>query len=202
MRKLEGKFLIIPLILVCAMGSSVSAALAQEKVNLPPKPGSQSSLTPARERNPATLRTALLAIHGFSRQSLDAATLDAPLLLRQIISDSTESVTLHRQAVKALRLYPSNENLEFIQARVGLAPVGLKRLYAATLGRYSGALQPKAAAVLRTLVGDPDSGVRHAAIGAVRLLGVDAESRKAFEGRLSVEPDPAVKRALSTALQD
>ena len=178
--------------------------MGQSKVVLPPKGLSQNqqTLTPATSRDPARLRSLLLAIHGFSRQGLEAATTDVPVLLRQFISDGGESITVRRQAIKALRFYPTQDNLGFIQARVGLAPVGLKRLYASTLGRYSGALQAGASATLSTLVNDGDAGVRHAAIGAVRLLGVNSETRKALDGRLKVEADASVRRALSAALGD
>ena len=202
MPKSVGTWMLLFMASLLCFAIIIPEAVAQNRVKLPPKQSSPTSLVPAKEPHPARLRSALLSIHGFSRPALDAASADVPTLLRQFISDSNESVTIHRQAIKALRLYPSSKNLAFIQARVNLAPVGLKRLYAAALGRYTGTLQTGAAVLLRGLVGDPDAGVRHSAIDAVRLLGVDADSRNIFTERLQVEPDPAVKRALSTALQD
>ena len=196
---------IFPLMIMGRLAlAGVDVATAQPVLVKPLRPTQPSgqAMTPATVQDPARLRNLLLAIHGFSREALDSASADVPLLLRRFIEDEQETVTVQRQAIKALRLYPSQENLTFIQARVGSAPVTLKRLYATTLGRYSGALQQSAQSTLRTMVSDPDVGVRHAAIGAVRLLGVDETTRKTIGDRLRMEADASVRRAMKAALSD
>jgi len=194
------KTIVVGIVTACVVVVGAYPAMAQQKINIPPAIGKSTALTPATTQNPARLRNLLQAIHGFSKASLEAASTDVPVLLRGFISDPAETVTVKRQAIKALRFYSDEENLVFIKSRVNQAPAGLKRLYTTSLGRFSGTLQTPAASVLAALVEDSDAGVRHAAIGAAQTLGLTAELRTSLVNRLAKEKDGPVRRALSKAL--
>ena len=194
------KTIVVGIVTACVVVVGAYPAMAQQKINIPPTIGKSTALTPATTQNPARLRNLLQAIHGFSKDSLEAASTDVPVLLRGFISDPAETITVRRQAIKALRFYPDEENLVFIKSRVNQAPAGLKRLYTTSLGRFAGTLQTPAASVLTALVEDSDAGVRHAAIGAAQTLGLTAELRTSLVNRLAKETDGPVRRALSKAL--
>lgn len=161
----------------------------------------QTSPAQATTRNPARLRTQLMALHGFSRAGLEAASTDVAAILRGFISDSGESMFIQRQAIKALRIYPSDENFALIRGNINGAPEGLQRLYLHGLADYAGERDEQIGTLVTPLLNSNAVGVRHAAAGLSRKLRLSGSLRASLQTRLADEPDAGVRSAIEKALR-
>ena len=177
-------------------------ATAQNRISPPAPAGSSGSSAeaPATTRNPELLRTLLMAVHGFTREGLEAASTEVSTILRGFIADEDESMLVRRQAIKALRLFPSDGNFAFISGNVADAPEGLQRLYLLSLRGFAGRRDAQIGAILEPLLDSNAVGVRHAAAGLSRRLVLTASLRARINSRLTREQDPAVRSALRNAL--
>ena len=168
---------------------------------LSPGASGQASPAQATTRNAARLRTQLMALHGFSRAGLEAASTDVAAILRGFISDSGESMLIRRQAIKALRIYPSDETFTLIRNNITGAPEGLQRLYLHSLAVYAGARDTQIGALVTPLLSSDSVGVRHAAAGLSRRLRLSGTFRASLQLRLAEEPDAGVRSAIEKALR-
>lgn len=162
----------------------------------------QTSPAQATTRNPARLRTQLMALHGFSRAGLEAASTDVADILRGFISDSGESMFIQRQAIKALRIYPSDENFALIRGNINGAPEGLQRLYLHGLADYAGEKDEQIGTLVTPLLNSNAVGVRHAAAGLSSKLRLSGSLRASLQNRLAEEPDAGVRSAIEKALRN
>ena len=178
----------------------LSPAAAQEFKLNPPRKLQEKSLNPATSNNPVRLRNMLLAIHGFTRIRLDAASTDVPAILQGFIDSPSESITVKRQAIKALKLYPTGENLAFIEGRINSSPLGLQRLYISSLAGFIGNNEDQVANLLIPLVGNPDITIRQVAVGVAGILQLNTPLRSALEKRLDIETESSFRRAINRAL--
>ena len=158
------------------------------------------AMVPATTRNPARVRTLLRAVHGFSRVGLEAVSTDVSAILRGFILDPDEIPLVRRQAVKALRLFPSNENFAFIKNELDSAPAGLQRVYLVSLRGFTESMDEEVAALLAPLLSSDDVGVRHAAVGLSGGLTLSTSLRTALNTRLAEEQEPSVRTAIQEAL--
>ena len=180
--------------------ADVGCANAQSRFNPSRRAAAEIAPAPATTRNSERLRTQLRGVHGFTRASLEAASTDVSAILRQFISDPGESVLVRRQAIKALRHYPSDGNFAFIRGNVNDAPEGLQRLYLHSLSGYTGARDAQIGAMLGRLLSSSAVGVRHAAVGLSGKLRLTASLRASLNSRLGLEQDPSVRSAIRRAL--
>jgi hypothetical protein len=158
-------------------------------------------LPPATVRDPAAVRTLLSAIHGFTREQLEAASTDVPAILHGFIDDAGEPMLVRRQAVKALAYYPNAANLAFIAGRVDGAPLGLKRLYLGSLAGFGAVDAAGVSAILERALGDANVTVRQAAVGTAARLAELPVVRSTLQSHAASEPDPALRRQIQQALQ-
>jgi len=156
---------------------------------------------PATEYAPQNVRTLLLSLHGFTRAQLDAASTEVPAVLRALIDDGGESVFVRRQAIKALRLYPSDTNFAFVQARLPGAPESFARVYLTGLTAYAKDKPREVTRIVAQALADRDLGVRHAALYLAERLPPSAELRRLAAERLRQEPAEAVRRGLERLRQ-
>ena len=161
-----------------------------------PAPLQQASI-----HDPARVRTMLQAVHGFSRAGLDAASTDVPRILTTFIDTVGETLLMRRQAVKALALYPTDENLVFIEDRIGAAPLGLKRLYVTSLGAFAGNRPGRVAVALKPLLEDGDITVRYAAAGVAGQHKDAPAIRALLENRLVKEKNASLHNEIQEILK-
>lgn len=178
-------------------------ATAQYRIAPRAPAGSANASTeaPATTRNPQQVRTLLMFVHGFTRERLEAASTDVASILRGFIGDRDESMLVRRQAIKALRLFPTDGNFAFIRGNVADAPEGLQRLYLHSLRGFAGTRDEQIGAILEPLLDSNAVGVRHAAAGLSRKLVLSASLRARINSRLAREQDPGVRSALRKALR-
>ncbi len=163
--------------------------------------GQETQLTAATTRNPERVRTMLMAIHGFTQAQLDAVSTDVAAILREFIADPAESNLIHRQAVKGLRFYPSEENFTFISGELETAPPGLQVLYLLSLGAFAENREQEIVPLVNAALESDRVTVRHAAVTLAGRLPAGSGVSLGLEARLAVEPDPAVQRAIRGQLQ-
>ena len=164
----------------------------------------QSAPAPLRQassHDPARVRTLLQALHGFTRGSLDAASTDVPRILTTFIDSGAESMLMRRQAIKALALYPTDENLAFIETRIGAAPLGLRRLYVNSLGAFAETRPGRVAVALKPLLEDADITVRYAAAGVAGQHKDASAIRALLEDRLAKEKNASLHNEIQEILK-
>lgn len=162
--------------------------------------GGQAAQAPATTRNPERVRTQMMAIHGFSRAGLEAASTDVSAILQGFISDPDEMPLVRRQAIKALRLFPTDDNFAFIKNELDSAPAGLQRVYLVSLRGFTESKADETAALLQPLLASGDVGVRHAAVGLAGKLALNGNLRAALGARLNDEREPGVQAAIRRVL--
>ena len=203
--KINPQNLILPgtAVLVAMAFVLLGCAPAQAQLRLKNAPGvgqAHAKPPPATTHNPEQVRSLLLAIHGFTYDGLQAASTDVSAILQGFIDDSKESALIRRQAIKALRLYPSNENFAFIQTRMEGAPIGLRRLYILSLAGFDATHHDRIVDMVGPLLADPDVGTRHATLVLCGRLNADARLRALLEERLPEESEAGVRRAINRVL--
>ena len=170
---------------------------------LPPRaggPAAAETLAPATVFAPERVRTQLRGFHGFTRARLDAVSTDVPSILRGWIADPDEPMLIRRQAIKALKLYPSAETFAFIRGRISTAPPVLQMLFLGSLQPHAAARPDEVGELVKTYLDGGDVVVRHAAVALAEQLDEAELRRGLLRKRLAVEPDPAVRRAINRAL--
>ena len=193
--------------LVLALWSYFSAGQAQAQRGINPRGNhtTDSSMTPpASDYNPDAVRAVLKSIHGFDRPTLDGASTDAAAILMNIIEDPASTGLERMQAVRALELYPSDETLAFIEARMDAAPTLLRRHYAISLRAFAGQQPERVTGLMDRLLGDADLIVRSSALGiAERLRGSASGARVQgiLESRMAGESDPHLRKAMQKTLE-
>ena len=181
----------------------LGCAPAQAQVKLKNVPGlgqRRATPPPATTRNPERVRNLMLAIHGFTYDGLQAASTDVPAILHGFIDNPAERMTVRRQAVKALRHYPSEKNFAFIERRMDSAPIGLRRLYVLTLAGFGATHHDRIVDMVGPLLADPDVGVRDATVVLCGRLKAGPRVHALLENRLNVEPQAGVRRAINRVL--
>ena len=181
-------------------------ALSAQEINPPRRPpglggSSQEPPVPATTYDPERVRMHLLAIHGFTREQLEAASTEVDQVLRGLIDGPGEPVVVKRQAIKALRHYPSVENLDFIAARLSGAPPTLQRLFLGTLEKFPARTDGRMQGLVEPLLESSDLSVRHAAVGLAATLEATPRLRSALEAVLSGETDPTLKNSIRGLLE-
>ena len=154
----------------------------------------------ATRHDPALLKTQLLAIHGFNRNGLEGSSTEVENLLRWFITDPAESPTVKRQAIKALGLFPSEQNLTFIEGRLASAAPGQKVLYLLSLREYIPGFSDRVSSLVINDLSSNSVTVRHAALSVAGGLTTRTEVRTALEQRLSGESDPSVRSSITRLL--
>ena len=162
---------------------------------------SQEPLVPATIYDPERVRMHLLAIHGFTREQLEAASTEVDQVLRGLIDGPGEPVVVKRQAIKALRHYPNVETLDFIAARLSGAPPTLQRLFLGTLEKFPARNDGRLERLVEPLLESSDLSVRHAAVGLAAKLEATPRLRSALEAVLSGETDPALRNSIRGLLE-
>ncbi len=157
-------------------------------------------LPPATQYAPERIRTALMAIHGFTREQLDAISIQVPQILMGFVDDANESVLVQRQAVKALKLYPGDGTFAFLQGHLSAAPQGLKVLLLDSLAPYASTRSAELIPLLQTQLQSPDVVVRHAAVSLAAQAGGSVQMRGLLSSHLASEPDRSVRSAIETVL--
>ncbi len=155
---------------------------------------------PTSEYRPEQVRNHLLAYHGFTREQLDAASINVPQILMGWIDHPSQSVLIRRQAIKALNLYPTEETFAFIADRVVTAPPGYQVLYLGSLSAFTDSKAVELTALLEPLLHSEGVVVRHAAVGLAGRLQPSPLIEAMLEARLSSETDPSVRRAIRDQL--
>ena len=162
----------------------------------PPQP----PLPPASQYAPERIRTALMAVHGFSREALDAISIQVPQILMGFVDDPSETLLVRRQAIKALKLYPSDAAFRFIQGHLAAAPQGLKVLLLGSLAPYASTRTAELVPLLAAELQSPDVVVRHAAVSLAAKAGGQVQVRSLLSTHLASEPERTVRSAIETAL--
>lgn len=165
-----------------------------------PRSAPQSASGAAGQRNPERVRDVLRSVHGFSRAALDAASADVPAVLEALIDAPGESPLVRRQAVKALGLYPGAGTLAFVQGHLDAAPLGLRRIYLSTLVRFGAMDAATVSTLLERGLNDADVTVRWAAADSAAALARLAPVQAVLARHAGTESDPALRSALTTAL--
>jgi hypothetical protein len=155
---------------------------------------------PASSYDPARLRQALLSIHGFSKEALEAATTNAPDVLMLLAADPEEEMAVRRQAVKALRFYPEDGVMSFIEQQAPSAPRGLKRLYLSSLGGFVTSHPERVSVMAAAALEDADRSIRLDALKVADRLGARPEVRAMLQSRLAREADPGLRLEIQRRL--
>lgn len=163
--------------------------------------GGEESLTAATDYNPDRVRNQLKAIHGFTRARLDAASTDVPQMLMAWIADPGESMLIRRQAVKALKLYPSGQTFTFIRDTLPGAPAPLQMLLLGALQAHAAQRPAEVAALAATYLEHSQVTVRQAAVSLAGALQGRPELNRKLQERLAEEPDPGVRKSIHRALK-
>ena len=155
---------------------------------------------PSVTYNPERVRALLLSIHGYTREGLQAASTNADEILMMLAGDGQEEMVVRRQAIKGLRLFPSDGTLSFIEREVGGAPEGLKRLYLSSLGGFAQAFPDRVGALAESALNDPLVNVRFSALKLTGELGQTPRVRSMLQSRLAAEPDAKLRAAIQQRL--
>ncbi len=176
------------------------ARVARDVLRNPENPVFQEEVfEPATQYRPHYVRNLLRAIHGFTQEGLESASTDIPEILMGFIDDPNEGNLVQRQAIKALRLYPAEETLGFIEGRVDASPRGLQILYVLSLGGFAEGAPARVSTVMENMLEHADRGIRSAALNLSRSLRTPRASL-ALQNRLAREPDPNLRRAIQQQL--
>jgi len=167
---------------------------------VPPRGPTTPALPPASQYAPERIRTALMAVHGFSREALDATSIQVPQILMGFVDDPSEALLVRRQAIKALKLYPSDAAFRFIQGHLAAAPQGLKVLLLESLAPYASTRTAELVPLLQAELQSPDVVVRHAAVSLAAKAGGQVQVRSLLSTHLASEPERTVRSAIETAL--
>jgi len=155
---------------------------------------------PSSSYAPERVRTALMAIHGFTREELDGTSSQVPQILMDFVDNPKEAMLVQRQAIKALKLYPSDSAFLFLQRHLAGAPQGLAVLLLQSLSPYAATRSAELVPVLQTQLQSPDVVVRHAAVSLAAHAGGVVSVRGLLSTHLASEPDRSVRSAIETAL--
>ena len=169
------------------------------ELNMAPSAG-DPVLTPSAMYDPSRVRTLLMHIHGFTQAQLDAVSTDIPQILTALIDDPDEPMLIRRQAIKALRLYPSEETFRFIADRLGSSSVALQVLYLGSLAAFRETSGEELMPILESMLDHQDVVVRHTAVGLAGRLRLALNTESLLVDRLSVEPDSGVRQAIQKQL--
>lgn len=183
-----------------ALGLAAAAPAAAQQIARPGGDGEALSAPAATTYDPERVRTLMLSIHGYTREALDAASTDVPEILMMLAGDGQEQLTVRRQAVKGLSLYPSDEVLTFIENRVPAAPPPLKRLYLNSLGRFGQSFPDRVGALAETYLNDPELTVRYSALKLASQLESSPRVRTMLQSRLTREPDAQLRSEIEKRL--
>ena len=153
-------------------------------------------LAPTTEYHPDRVYIHLLAIHGFTRQQLDAASINVPQILMGWIDDPAQSVLIRRQAIKALKLYPTDDTFAFIADRATAAPSGFLVLYLGSLSGFTDSNSVEISALLEPLLDNENVVVRHATVELAGRLKPSAVIESMLQARMAAETDPSLRRAI------
>lgn len=193
------------LIALAVLGLDVAAAQQIRTPRAPGTPGvgggGDAPLTPqATSFEPEKVRTLMLSIHGYTRAQLEAASTDVDQVLMVLADDPDELMLVRRQAVKGLRLYPTEEVLNFIEGRVDQAPLGLKRLYLSSLSGFVNSHPGRVTAIMEDALNDSEITIRYAGLNLARKLEGDGQVNSILQQRLDTEPDPTLRNRISSVL--
>jgi hypothetical protein len=155
---------------------------------------------PAATYDPSRLRTQLLSLHGFTREQLDAASMDVPEILMAWIENTGESAFIRRQAIKALPLYPTDTVFAFIGAHLPQASTDQQQLYLSALKVYAPSRPQDVQQIVLPLLSSPQVVVRQAAVEVAGRLTGSGVVVVRLQERLAVEPDPGVRKAIERTL--
>ena len=156
-------------------------------------------LPPATTYDPARVRLHLQDFHGFSREQLDAASTGVPQILMGWIDDPQAPVFIKIRAIKALRMYPTDEVFSFVAARLQSAST-FHHLYLLDLQSFTSAHPADIEGLLSPHLNSSDVVVRHAAVALAGRLADSPEISRMLEQRLARERDFSVRRAIKRKL--
>ena len=178
-----------------------SPAVAQiTATGVRPDGGGGEPPRPSVTYNPERVRALLLSIHGYTREGLQAASTNADEILMMFAGHGQEEMVIRRQAIKGLRLFPSDGTLSFIEREVGGAPEGLKRLYLSSLGGFAPAYPDRVGTLAESALNDPLVNVRFSALKLTGELGQTPRVRSMLQSRLAAEPDARLRTAIEQRL--
>ena len=149
--------------------------------------------------DPARVRLHLQAFHGFSREQLDAASTGVPQILMGWIDDPQAPVFIKNRAIKALRLYPTDDVFSFVAARLQSAST-FQHLYLLDLQTFASTHPADIEDLLPLHLNSSDVVVRHAAVELAGRLAASPEISRMLEQRLSRERNFSVRRAIKRKL--
>ena len=153
-------------------------------------------LPTATERRPDRIKDLLSAYHGFSREQMDAVSTDVPQILMELIRDSKTSIPLQRNAVKALRFYPTEDVFQFVSTRLEGSPANFQKLYLLNLREFS---QGRPESVLSLVAPHTESSeivIRHIAISVLSSMSPHPGAQTLLRQRLEREDDLGLKRKI------
>lgn len=187
-----------------------TATLSQGQFLSPQPPGavvgSQAHQPPqvlASEFRPNKIREQLLSYHGVSKEQLDAVSTNAATILTGFIRDTNEKIIVQRQAIKALKFYPTDEVFEFIKVHMQSAAPPMQQLYLIGLKVYAASKPTEVTELVRAMLQSQNEVTRHA---TVSLLGSTARhtplARQALESSLQTEEHTSVRNAIEAALTE
>ena len=197
-RKLRNSFLLG----ILTWSSLTGATSAQEFQLRPLNPvDDRRPLEAATEYRPERVRTLLKSIHGFTLPALVATSTGVTEILTGFIDDVNEPMVVRRQAIKALKWFPTDAMLTFIEQRVYVAPAGLKHLYLQGLSGFAHLAPQRVEAVMAVAMEDADITVRYAALNLSRSLGPSTQAASVLRGRLDRELDSRLRKAIEERLE-
>lgn len=186
-----------------ALCGAIPGVTSAQELNLAPgiAIGEGEPLEAATEFRPERVRTLLKSIHGFTLPALVATSTDVTEILTGFIDDVNEPMVVRRQAVKALKWFPTDAMLTFIEQRVYVAPAGLKHLYLQGLSGFAHLAPQRVEAVMAVAMEDADITVRYAALNLSRSLGPSTQAASVLRGRLDRELDSRLRKAIEERLE-
>ena len=186
-----------------ALCGAIPGVTSAQELNLAPgiAIGEGEPLEAATEFRPERVRTLLKSIHGFTLPALVATSTGVTEILTGFIDDANEPMVVRRQAVKALKWFPTDAILTFIEERVYVAPAGLKHLYLQGLSGFAHLAPQRVEAVMAVAMEDADITVRYAALNLSRSLGPSTQAASVLRGRLDRELDSHLRKAIEERLE-
>lgn len=154
----------------------------------------------AAEYRPDRVRALMSSIHGYTREGLEAASTNVNEIMMMLAADDQEQVFIRRQAIKGLRLYPTDEVLTFIEQKSVSAPANLKRLYLSSAAGFVQAFPDRVATLAETHLSDESVNVRYSALKLSGALQASARVRTMLQNRLALEPDQKLRSAIQAKL--
>ena len=154
------------------------------------------ALEVATERNSNRVRELLAAFHGSSRAQFDAISTHVPEILMEFIAGEETPVFIKRNAIKALRFYPTEKTFQFTQRNIDSSPVNLQKLYLLNLRAFS---QDKPEAVIHLIAPHMESSevvVRHIAVSVLSSMKPHPAAQTLLRQRLEVEGDLELKQEI------